>query len=116
MAQLVKNPLAMRETWVPSLGWEDPLEKGTATLSSILAWRTPWTIPWGRKESDMTEQLSLSRLKSDQECVTELFDLRDVRILQARVLEWVAIPFFRELPNPGIELRSPALAGGFSTS
>ena len=39
VAQLVKNPPAMRETWVGSLGWEDPLEKGTATHSSILAWR-----------------------------------------------------------------------------
>ena len=56
MAQLVKNPPAMQKTWAPSLGWEDPLEKGTATLSSILAWR----ISWGRKESDKTERLSLS--------------------------------------------------------
>ena len=39
VAQLVKNPPAMKETWVQSLGWEDPLEKGKATLSSILAWR-----------------------------------------------------------------------------
>ena len=44
IAQLVKNPPAMRETWVPSLGWEDPLEKGKATHSSILAWRIPWTV------------------------------------------------------------------------
>ena len=44
VVQLVENPPAMRETWVQSLGWEDPLEKGTATLSSILAWRFPWTI------------------------------------------------------------------------
>ena len=51
VAQLVKNPPAMWETWVPSLGWKDPLEKGKATHSSILAWR---------KESDTTEQLSLS--------------------------------------------------------
>ena len=62
VAQLVKNPPAMQETWVwedlgrPSLGWEDFLEKGNATHSSILAWRTPWTIPWGHKESDPTEQ------------------------------------------------------------
>ena len=42
VAQLVKNPLAMGETWVQSLGWEDPLEKGMATHSSILAWRIPW--------------------------------------------------------------------------
>ena len=44
VAQLVKNPPAMQETQVRSLGWEDPLEKGTATHSSILAWRIPWTV------------------------------------------------------------------------
>ena len=44
MAQMVKNPHAMQETRVQSLGWEDPLEKGTATHSSILAWRIPWTM------------------------------------------------------------------------
>ena len=44
IAQLVKNPPAMWETWVQSLGWEDPLEKGKATHSSILAWRIPGTI------------------------------------------------------------------------
>ena len=38
----VKNPPAMQETWVPSLGWQDPLEKEIATHSSILAWRAPW--------------------------------------------------------------------------
>ena len=43
VAQLVKNLPAMRETWVQSLGWEDSLEKGKATHSSILAWRIPWT-------------------------------------------------------------------------
>ena len=44
MAQLVKSPPAMRETWVRSLGWEDPLEKEKATQSSILAWGIPWTV------------------------------------------------------------------------
>ena len=44
VAQLVKNPPAIQETWVRSLGWEDPLEKRMATHSSILAWRIPWTI------------------------------------------------------------------------
>ena len=53
VAQLVKNPPALQETWVRFLGWEDPLEKGTATHSSILAWRLA-------KESDTTEQLSLT--------------------------------------------------------
>ena len=41
VAQMVKNLPAMQETWVPSLGWEDPLEKGKVTHSSILAWRIP---------------------------------------------------------------------------
>ena len=44
VAQMVKNPFAMWETWVLSLGWEDPLEKGKATHSNILAWRIPWTV------------------------------------------------------------------------
>ena len=44
VAQLVKNLPAMRETWVQSLDWEDPLEKGKATHCSILAWRIPWTV------------------------------------------------------------------------
>ena len=44
VAQLIKNPPAMRETWVCSLGWEDPLEKEKATHSIILVWRTPWTV------------------------------------------------------------------------
>ena len=47
VAQLVKNPPAMRKTWVRSLGWEDALEKGKATLSSILAWRILWTTVHG---------------------------------------------------------------------
>ena len=50
-AQMVKNLLAMPETQIHSLGKEEPLKKGTATHSSILAWR----MPWGHKESDMTE-------------------------------------------------------------
>ena len=64
MAQLVKNPPAMWETRVQSLGWEDPLEKGMATHSGILAWRIPWIIdsPWRRKELDTTERLSLSQV------------------------------------------------------
>ena len=44
VAQLVKNLPAMWETWVLSLGWEDTLEKGKATPSSILVWRIPWTV------------------------------------------------------------------------
>ena len=44
VAQLVKNLPAMWEIWVQSLGWEDTLEKGKATHSSVLAWRIPWTV------------------------------------------------------------------------
>ena len=61
VAQTVKHLSAMRKTWVLSLGGEDPLEKGIATYSSILAWRIPWTYnlmgytPWDCKELDITE-------------------------------------------------------------
>ena len=57
---MVKNLPAMQETWVPSLGWEDPLEKEMATRFSTLAWRIPWTEEpvglqsRGRKGSDTT--------------------------------------------------------------
>ena len=66
MAQTVKNMPAMRETGVRSVGQEDPLMKGMATDSGILAWRIPWTEEPGElqstdhKESDMTEQLTLT--------------------------------------------------------
>ena len=86
VAQLVKNSPAMRETWVQSLGWEDPLEKGQAIHSSILAWRIPCLY---ESESEVT-----------QSCPT-LCDPMDYNLLgssvhgifQARVLEWVAIAF-----------------------
>ena len=56
VAQLVKNLPAMQETWVRSLGWEDPLEKQTAIHVSILDWRIPQTVKsMGHKESDTTE-------------------------------------------------------------
>ena len=51
LAQMVKNPAAMQETWVQSLDWEDPLKKGMATHPSNLAWRSPWTKEPGRLES-----------------------------------------------------------------
>ena len=61
MDQMVKNLLAEWEIQVRSLGWEDPLEKGMAAYSSILAWRSPWTEEPGRlqpKEGDTTEGLT----------------------------------------------------------
>ena len=57
---MVKNPPAMQETWVRSLGWEDPLEEDMATHSSILAWRNPWTEEPGRLWS-----IGLQRVRRD---------------------------------------------------
>ena len=56
-APLVKNPPAMQETWVRSLGWEEPLEKGMATHSSILAWRIPWTEEPGGLQSIRSQKV-----------------------------------------------------------
>ena len=67
VAQLVKNPPSMQETLVRFLGWEDPLEKGTATHSSLLAWRIPWTIA---RQAPTVHG-----------------------VLKARILKWFAIPF-----------------------
>ena len=119
--QLVKNPPAMQETWVWSLGWEDTLEKGKATHSSTLAWRIPW----------MYSLWSLQRIGYNWAIFTFTFcsisssnaylvgclllshvwlfcDLRDCSlsdssvhgISQARILEWVAISFSRESSQP----------------
>ena len=65
---MVKHLPAVRETWVRSLGWEDPLEKAMAPHSSTLAWKIPWTEEPGRLQSvgsqelDMTEQLHLIKI------------------------------------------------------
>ena len=63
---MVKNSPAMQETWVQSLGQEDPLEKGMATHSSILAWRVPWT-----EEPGGLQPVGLKRV--GQDCVTNTF-------------------------------------------
>ena len=90
VAQMVKTLPAMWETWFQSVGWEDPLEEGTATHSSILAWRIPWAEERGLQFA--------AAAKSRQSCPT-LCDPIDGSppgspvpgILQARTLEWVAI-------------------------
>ena len=74
VAQMIKNLLAVQETWVLSLGGEDPLEKRMATQSSTLAWRIPWQrslvgfSPWTYKDSDMTEQLTHVPVNSGPVC------------------------------------------------
>ena len=60
VAQLVKNPPAMRETWVRSLGGEDPLEEGMATYSSFLAWRIPQTEEPGGLQSKGSQRVKQS--------------------------------------------------------
>ena len=80
---MVKNPPAIWDTWVQSLDWEDPLEEGLATHSSILAWRSP------------------------MDCKPPGSSVH--RIFQARILERVAISFSRGSSNPGIDFMSPTL-------
>ena len=67
---MVKNLPAMQETWVQSLGWEDSLEKGRATHSSILAWRIPWTEEPGKLQS-----MRLQRVRYDSVANTFTFTL-----------------------------------------
>ena len=74
VSQMVKNLPAMREAWVRSLGWEDPLEEEMATHSSILAWRIPWTEePGGLQsmgsQSDTTQRPSTSTHRSKKFCL-----------------------------------------------
>ena len=67
----IKNLPAMQETWLQSLGWEDPLREEMAIHLSILVWKMPWTeepagySSWGCKESDTKEQLTLSLIRSN---------------------------------------------------
>ena len=74
MAKTIKKLPTMRETWVQSLGWEDPLEEGMATHSSTLAWRIPMDrVAWGlqsrgHKELDTTERLSTVRKNMRLKC------------------------------------------------
>ena len=86
VAQMVENLPAMLKPWVWFLGWEDSLEEGMATHSSILAWRIPWTEelcgPWDHKESDMTKHSSahLFKTKLSRHCGLPLSLLFDVEI------------------------------------
>ena len=112
----------MQETWVQSLGWEDPLEKGRLPTPEFWPGEAHGLYsPWGHRESDTTERLhfhsSLSCIGGGNgnplqcSCLENSMDYTVHGILQARILEWVAFPSPGDLPNPGIEPRSPANAG-----
>ena len=150
---MVKNLPAMQEMWVQSLGQEDPLEKGMATHSTILAWRIPWP-----EEPGGLRSMGLQRVRHDWATHTLtfvgsfyngrwffhhflfltsswfmctqslsfvwLFDPMHCRlsgssiheILQARILEWVAIPFSRGSSWPRDRTQVSCIVGGFFTS
>ena len=72
VAQLVKNPLAVQETWVWFLGWEDPLEKEMATHSSVLAWRIPWTEEPGGLQSMRWQRVGHNWVTNTQKLYTIL--------------------------------------------
>ena len=131
MAQTVKNLPAMHKTQVLSLDWDDPLEKGMATHSSVLAWRMLWSEEPGGLHSTGLQRvrhiphkkiklqtISLMKVKVlITQSYPALCNPMDYSlpgssvhgILQARTLEWVAMPSPRGSPNPGIKPASPAL-------
>ena len=109
VALTVKRLPAMQETWVQSLGQEDPLEKEMATHSSILAWKVPWT-----EEPSRLQSMGLQRVRHDW--ASSLSLSHSLGILQARILEWVACPFSRGSSQPRDWTQVSHVAGGFFTS
>ena len=89
VAQIVKNPPALWETWVPSLGWKDPLEEGMQPTPVFLPGESPWTEELGR--------------------------LQSMGILQARILEWVVMPSSRGSFQPRDQIQFYCIAGRFFT-
>ena len=92
VAQTVKHLSTMRETWVQPLGWEDPLEMGKATHSGILAWGIPWTPVCSSMQMCSVFQSCLT-LCDPVDCSPPGSSIHG--ILQARILEWIAISFSR---------------------
>ena len=103
---MVKNLPAMWETQVGSLGWGDPLEKGKAAHSSILAWRIPRSV-----QSQFSSVQSCLTLGNPIACQAPL----SMGILQARILEWVAMPSSRGSSQPRDRTQVSHIAGRFFT-
>ena len=82
VARTVKNPPAMQETQVQSLGWEDPLENGMTSHSSILAWRIPWTEEPGKLQS-----MGLQRVRHDWATNTFTLTLNNYYF----IVEWMSV-------------------------
>ena len=99
VARMAKHLPPMQETQVQSLGWEDPLEKGMATHSSVLAWRMPWT----------------QELVGCSPQVTEAYRTAQLTLLHSRTLQWVAISFFRGSSRLRDWTRVSSTAGRFFT-
>ena len=126
---MVKNSPAIQEIWIQSLSCEDPLEKGTATHSNILAWRIPQTGEPGRL---LSFKSSVCYLNCVYVCVlcSVVFDSltpwnvahqAPLSMKYSRQEYWSGLPFrpLGDLPDPGIEppsLESPAVAGRFLTT
>ena len=92
MAQTGKNLPAMQETWVPSLGQEDPPEKGKAAHSSILAWRIPWTKESGGLQSMESQRVkhnletnTLSALNTFRLCVTTIHPQNTFHLIKLKL-------------------------------
>ena len=90
VTQLVKNPPVMQETWVQSLGWEDPLVKGMTTHSSIVSWTIPWTEEPGRLQSTGSQRVRHNWLS------LSLFKLTDVK----KTIDLHSIPKFGKYRLP----------------
>ena len=97
VAQMVKNLPAMQETWVPSLGWDDPLEKGMATHSSILAWEIPQTEEPGRLPSMGSQRVGR--------------DWSDLACLDAQECECEFSLFFSGFPDGSVSKEFACNAG-----
>ena len=78
VAQVGKNLPAMQETWVRSLGWKDPLEKGMATHFSILVWRIPWTEEPGRLQSMGSQQVRHNRMIDTHNFIFKLVKIKKI--------------------------------------
>ena len=122
VAQTVKNLPAVQETGVQSLGWEDFLEKGKATHTSILAWRIPYSLSCSEGVYCLQfykhchpHFFPISQPKNAAERKLKV-EVVHCKILQARILEWVAFPFSRRSSQPRDRTQVFHIAGRFFTS